>query len=156
MSVNTVENNLDCCVEDVSTTVQRMVRVFQLFERDQIKIYNFTSTQCYTLLALKDSKGMTMQDLSDTMNLNASTMTRIVDKLVKGTFLQRDRHEEDRRIVMVSLTKHGKEAAEKLDSSLGNYYLRILENLPENRISEVLSAAELLIQAFEKANPNCC
>lgn len=149
-------STFDCCIEDVSVTVQRLVRVFQMFERDQIKIFNFTSTQCYTLLALLELKQLTMQDLADKMNLNASTMTRIVDKLVKDKLISRDRHESDRRIVVVKLTETGEEAAKKLDSSLGDYYLRILENLPENQISEVLASVELLLAAFEKANPNCC
>lgn len=146
----------ECCIEDVRDTVQRMVRIIQLFERDQIKIYDFTSTQCYSLIELGKTNQMTMLDLSEKMNLNTSTMTRIVDKLVKRNLVERKRDEADRRIVLVSLTEEGTRSARKLNNSLSRYYERILENLPDGKISSILNSSELLIAAFEKANPNCC
>lgn len=152
------ENNKleECCIEDVRDTLQRMVRMIQLFERDQIKVYDFTSTQCYSLLELEKNNEMTMFDLSEKMNLNTSTMTRIVDKLVKRNLIERKRDASDRRIVLVSLTEEGKRSARKLNNSLSGYYEKILENLPDGKISDVLNSSELLIGAFEKANPNCC
>jgi len=146
----------DCCINEVGEMVQKLVRVFQLFERDQIKVNGFTTTQCYTILELRKNNQLSMNDLSEKMNLNNSTMTRILDNLVRDEFIKREKSEEDRRIVMVSLTKKGQEAADKLNIVLTEYYRKIIENIPEGEVENILNSVGILLNAFDKANPNCC
>ena len=146
----------ECCTEDVGILIQKLVRVMQIFERDQIKPFGFTTSQCYVLLELKKNQGLTMNELSEKMNLSTSTMTRIISNLVRDGYIEREKDQSDRRIVIVKLTEEGIMAAEKLDESIMNYYQKIVYNLPEGKVEEVLNSVELLINAFEKANPNCC
>ena len=147
---------MECCMEDVGTMVQKLVRVMQIFERDQVKPFGFTTSQCYVLLELKKSNNLTMNELSDKMNLNTSTMTRIINNLVRDGYIDRVRDESDRRMVIANLTEEGMKAAENLDESIINYYRKIVNNLPKGQVEEVLKSVELLINAFEKTNPNCC
>lgn len=146
----------DCCVDEMGQVIQRLVRVIQLFERDQIKIYGFTTSQCNTLLEIQRAGSLTMNELSEKMNLNTSTMTRVLDNLVRDKYITRDRDEADRRIVVVSLTEAGQEAASKLSSSVNEYYKKIIDNIPVGQVDEVLNSVNILQKAFEKANPNCC
>jgi MarR family transcriptional regulator, organic hydroperoxide resistance regulator len=146
----------DCCVGEIGETIQRLVRVIQLFERDQIKIYGVTTSQCNTLLEIYKAGSLTMNELSDKMNLNTSTMTRVLDNLVRDKYISRDRSETDRRIVVVSLTETGYEMAQKLSDSVNQYYKKIIENIPEGQVDTVLDSINTLQKAFEKANPNCC
>lgn len=145
-----------CCVDEVGETVKRMVRNFQRLERDHIKSLGFTTTQCYCLLELHKNGALTMQELSDKMKLNSSTMTRIVDKLVRDKFIKRFRGEHDRRIVMVELTEEGSKAADEADCTINAYYEEITKLLPKDDIEDVLNSVSLLMDAFESANPNCC
>lgn len=146
----------ECCIEEVGVMVRKLVRVMQIFERDEIKPFGFTTSQCYALLELKKSNNLTMNELSDKMNLNTSTMTRIINNLVRDDFIQRSRDESDRRIVLVMLTEKGILAAGQLELSIMDYYKKIIVNLPDGQIEDVLKAVSMLIDAFEKANPNCC
>lgn len=146
----------DCCVDEVGEMIQRLVKVIHLFERDQIKVYGFTTSQCNVLLEILKAGSLTMNELSDKMNLNTSTMTRILDNLVRDKYITRDRDESDRRIVVVSLTNSGNEMAQKLKDSVNEYYRKIIENIPEGQLDSVLNSVNLLQSAFEKANPNCC
>ncbi|AOT73020.1 MarR family transcriptional regulator [Geosporobacter ferrireducens] len=136
--------------------IQRLVRVFQLIERDQIKIFGVTSTQCYCLLELLKVERLTMNEISHKMNLDTSTMTRVIDKLVRDQMISRERQEEDRRIVVLELTEKGKDVALQLNQSIRKYYKNIIQNLPEGQVENVLNAVFLLLNAFDKANPNCC
>jgi DNA-binding MarR family transcriptional regulator len=154
-SVNKAVNDT-CCVDEVGEMVQKLVRVFQLFERDQIKVHGFTSSQCYSLIEILKSGGLTMNELSDKMNLDTSTMTRVIDKLVRDKLIKRDRDENDRRIVIVTLTELGQEAALNLSTTVNEYYKKIISNIPMGKTEEVLNAVSILLKAFEKANPNCC
>ncbi len=146
----------ECCIEEVGVMVRRLVRVMQIFERDEVRPFGFTTSQCYALLELKKTSGLTMNELSEKMNLNTSTMTRIMNNLVRDGYVQRSRDEGDRRIVLVELTESGITAAGQLELSIMDYYRKILINLPEGQIEDVLKAVALLIDAFDKANPNCC
>lgn len=146
----------NCCVDEVGEMVQKLVRMFQLFERDQIKVHGFTSSQCYSLIEILKSGSLTMNELSDRMNLDTSTMTRVIDKLVRDELIKRERDEADRRIVLVALTEKGKEAATMLSSSVNEYYKKIISSIPEGTMDDVLRAVSVLLKAFEKANPNCC
>lgn len=149
-------NDENCCIDEVGEMVQKLVRIFQLFERDQIKVHGFTSSQCYTLIEILRAESLTMNELSDKMNLDSSTMTRVIDKLVRDNLIRRERDESDRRIVLVSLTDKGQEAAGKLRSSVNEYYRKIISNMPLGKTDEVLNAVAILLKAFEAANPNCC
>ncbi|MCD2347983.1 MULTISPECIES: MarR family winged helix-turn-helix transcriptional regulator [Clostridium] len=151
---NEVSNN--CCIDEVGEMIQKLVRVFQLFERDQIKIHGFTTTQCYTLLEISKFGSLSMNEISEKMNLNSSTMTRILDKLVRDEYISRSKDDNDKRIVIVSLREKGIEAASKLSDSVKAYYKKIIENIPEGQVEEILKSVNILQKAFEKANPNCC
>lgn len=146
----------DCCLEEIGDTMQRLVRNIRLFERDQIKVYGFTSSQCYTLLELYKQKTLTMNELSIRMNLDSSTMTRIVQILVRDGYISRFRDDDDRRIVVVSLTEQGVKATLELKESIHQFYRDIIVGIPVGDMDAVLSSVTVLMEAFEKANPNCC
>ncbi len=148
--------NDDCCVDEVGALVQRLVRTFQIFERDQIKVFGFTSSQCYSLLGLLKTGSMAMSELSTKMNLDSTTMTRVIDNLVRDGLVERTRDEGDRRYVVIALTDSGKDVATKLDASIRQYYRAIIANLPEGEAMPVLNSVQLLLTAFERANPRCC
>ena len=146
----------DCCIDEVGAVMQKLVRVFQLFERDEIKTYGFTTSQCYTILELYKSGGLTMNELSEKMNLNSSTMTRILDNLVRDKYISRNKDKFDRRIVIVSLTDTGREVAKELNLTVKAYYRKVIANIPTGQVEDVLKSVNILQKAFEKSNPNCC
>jgi len=146
----------DCCLEEMGELVRRLVRAFQMFERDRIRVMGFTFSQCYTLLEASREDGLSMNDLSERMNLDCSTMTRVVDLLVRDGWLERRRGSDDRRKMLVYLTAEGKSMASRIREDIEAYYREVLGNLPEGRVDEVLGAAMLLQEALRKSNPNCC
>lgn len=146
----------DCCVDEVGDIVRKLVRMFQLFERDQIKVHGFTTSQCYTLLEIHKANQISMNELSDKMNLNSSTMTRVLDTLVRDGYIDRQKSAEDRRLVLVSLTSKGIQSADDLNDSVKSYYKKVIEGIPSGKLDDVLQSTGVLIHAFEKSNPNCC
>ncbi len=150
------ENKHYCCIEEVGDTVQHLVRMMQLFERDQIKPHGFTTSQAYVLTQLLKTPSLTMNELSEKLNARTSTMTRVVGTLVRDGLIQRNRDETDRRVVVVELTERGIETSKVLEADIRAYYRKIVDHLPEGQAREVLQSAALLVEAFERANPNCC
>jgi DNA-binding MarR family transcriptional regulator len=146
----------DCCLEDVGKMIQELVHVVQIFERDEIKPHGFTSTQCYVLITLKKEKELTMNELSLRLNLEKSTMTRILNILERDGYVLRTKSDQDKRQVIAALTQKGHAAAEAMTDSIESYYMKIVHHLPEGRVEEVLAAVSYLIHAFKQSNPKCC
>ena len=78
------------------------------------------------LLEIWKSESISMSELSEKMNLNSSTMTRILDNLVRDGYILREKSEEDRRLVLVSLSEKGKDSAVELNETVNAYYKKII------------------------------
>lgn len=145
------EEKYNRCVEDIGELLQKAVRTFQIFERDQIRVHGFTSSQCYIVLEIYKHETLSVNEISEKMCLEISTITRIMNNLVRDGFVFRKKSIYDKRVVEAVLTDSGKEAAVKLQKSISNYYKDVISNLPRGHVREVMSAVELLVTALEKA-----
>ncbi|WP_051569379.1 MarR family winged helix-turn-helix transcriptional regulator [Alkaliphilus transvaalensis] len=144
-------NSSECCVEEIGEVVQKLVRVLQVFEEKRIKAKGFTSSRCYALMTILEKEKITMNDLSERIGLNTSTMTRIINNLVRDGYVERDSDQQDRRIVIVKLTESGKEAARELKEDINDFYKKIIGNIPEGNVMKVLSSVSILLNAFDQA-----
>jgi DNA-binding MarR family transcriptional regulator len=79
-----------------------------------LKPLDLTSQQIGVVLMLASGRARTPQELSREMSYDSGSMTRMIDRLEKKGFLSRMRSEADRRIVELSLTARGLDAAERL------------------------------------------
>ena len=126
-----------------SRLVGELFRKLNLLNRDQKVCYGITLSQCCTIESL--DQGVTL-----------STMTRVVDVLVRDGVVRRESSPGDRRKVCIGLTEEGKNLARKLKKCTEAYTKEILEQIPENRQGQVVESVELLIKAIEFVNPKCC
>lgn len=127
------------------------MRTFQILEKKQIRMHGFTSSQCYILLEIYKHQTLSINEISEKMRLEISTITRIMNNLVRDEFILRKRSAYDKRVVEAILTEKGKAIAQQLQKSIANYYKDVIANLPRGHVREVMSAVELLVNALEKA-----
>ncbi|XFO65169.1 hypothetical protein SPSIL_012780 [Sporomusa silvacetica DSM 10669] len=122
-----------------------------MLEKKQIRMHGFTSSQCYILLEIYKHQTLSINEISEKMRLEISTITRIMNNLVRDELILRKRSVYDKRVVEAILTENGKEIAQQLQKSIANYYKDVIANLPRGHVREVMSAVELLVNALEKA-----
>jgi DNA-binding MarR family transcriptional regulator len=79
-----------------------------------LKPLDLTSPQIGVILFLAAGRARTPLELSREMSYDSGSMTRMLDRLEKKGFLCRTRSDADRRIVELSLTERGRDAAERL------------------------------------------
>ena len=95
--------------EDIVTTVKNLMeeitRGFHVLEKNVSVSCGITPSQWSTLLAFDDKNVLKMNELSKRLALATSTMTRMIDNLVKEGLVERKPDFADRRLVMVHLTK---------------------------------------------------
>jgi len=95
-----------------------------------------------------------MNELSKQMGLTKSTMTRIVNNLVRDGWVEQVKDRRDRRVVCVRLTQKGKEMAEKLNDSSRGWIGRILKHIPREKMDQTVESLKWIVQSIEKEV--CC
>jgi MarR family transcriptional regulator, organic hydroperoxide resistance regulator len=102
-----------------------------------------SKTELLAMLIVDRYGEVIMSQISNYLNAPLSTTTGLINRLVKKGYLQRERSEEDRRIVAIQLTDQGKSMMTEVKTSLETYL---------ERIKVVLSAEErqFILQIFLK------
>jgi len=142
--------DLDTYVQEFGELLSVMIRSFGAFERSEIFCSGVTMSQCSTILGIGKNGTMTMHALSEWMSLATSTMTRIVDNLVRDGYIARAQDPQDRRVVQVSLTEEGLKLFEAIMQIYHEYHRRIVENIPADRLRQVVESLAMLIEAIKK------
>lgn len=102
-------------------------------------------TEIHTIEAIGMYHPRTMTEVANDLNITVGTLTTAITKLVKKGYVERTRGEEDRRSVMIALTRKGKLA------------YRVHEKFHQDMISETIKGLtdeeeEILIRSLEKVN----
>jgi DNA-binding MarR family transcriptional regulator len=143
------------CVK-FSDLIGRLIRSLSLLERDQKVCCGTTMSQCYTIEALARERALSMHELSRNMGVTMSTMTRVIDILVRDGVVDRKSSSEDRRIVCVELTAKGTDLARKLRDCADDYSKQILNLVPAEHRAEVVKSLVLLADAVDKVRCGEC
>lgn len=102
-------------------------------------------TEIHTIEAIGMYHPRTMTEVANDLNITVGTLTTAITKLVKKGYVERTRGEEDRRSVMIALTRKGKLA------------YRVHEKFHQDMINETIKGLadeeeEVLIRSLEKVN----
>jgi len=102
-------------------------------------------TEIHNIEAIGMYHPRTMTEVANDLNITVGTLTTAITKLVKKGYVERTRGEEDRRSVMIALTRKGKLA------------YRVHEKFHQDMISETIKGLtdeeeEVLIRSLEKVN----
>jgi DNA-binding MarR family transcriptional regulator len=137
----------------------RMNRFFQkvmILERAEKFCYGVTLSQAYAIGFIAKNGQLTMNELSQELGLALSTLTRIVDVLVRDQIVARRQSEHDRRKVLVELTPAGNELAEKLNECTEKFWKRIFDKIPERDQEPVTEHLKMLLHLLEESENRCC
>ena len=131
-------------------TVTGLYQRFNALQRGEKRCFGVTLSQCLTLELLHQRGPLTIRDLAAQLGLDATTVTRAVDVLVRDQNLLRERDEKgDRRRVFVSLTGRGRALAERLEDCADAYCKRILARIPQESREDVIHALRVLVDAID-------
>lgn len=102
-------------------------------------------TEIHTIEAIGMYNERTMSEVAQKLKITVSTLTTAINKLIKKGYVERKRIEEDRRVVLIKLTKRG-----KLAFRLHQKFHREMINNAIEGLSE--SEEEILISSLNKIN----
>jgi DNA-binding MarR family transcriptional regulator len=108
----------------------------QAFFSTELADYSATEINIWKILGIKGQ--CKMRDISNLLNIPNSTTTSIVDRMVKNDVIQRNRTEEDRRVVFISLTEKGHQYWNMAVEQIINVYEYMLSLLSDEDQDDLL------------------
>jgi DNA-binding MarR family transcriptional regulator len=135
---------------EFSGLIGHLIRSLSLLERDQKICCGTTMSQCYTIETLAQKGTLSMNELAQHMGVTISTMTRVVDVLVRDGVVSRGSNPKDRRQVRIGLTDKGNDLARQLEGCSDEYSKQILNQVPPEHRGGVLKSLRLIADAIDK------
>jgi DNA-binding MarR family transcriptional regulator len=142
-------------VENFHRQIIELVKKYQFRDRDQILCYGISVSQCYILETLHTCGALTVNELARKMYLSTSTITRVVDQLVKKGYVSRREDKEDRRIRLIKLTAAGEALYQESWQNIFQSEKTILENFPPENRDMLIDFLRKLNQAVENWQTYC-
>lgn len=130
-------------VQDVIYSFRDVNRFFYKQMWQHANELGVTIVQLQILKILSDKPNISLQELTKKMRTGKSTVSSIVDRLVKADYVKREQSEEDRRAIVLSLTKLGE--TKKVEGH-GLFIKRLsrLNEIDEADIEKLIELHELI------------
>jgi len=117
----------------------------------QLLKVSLTSSQIKVLSTFFDHDVFTMTELSRVNGVSVSTMTSMVDRLIQGGLLERQRDDADRRIVLVGLSAAGKKMLDHLTKVRRRELEKFLVKLTPGEVREFRDSIETVARYLAQA-----
>ena len=104
--------------------------------------------KCFRLMSSEES--LNNQEISKRMKLSPGRVTRIMDGLVDKGYMEREIYKKDRRNMILSLSRKGKNLAHKINGAYVKVHQDILKEIEVSQHVPLLIAMEHLLAAVER------
>jgi DNA-binding MarR family transcriptional regulator len=112
--------------------------------------YNMTLGQFFTGWILRNHGSMKMSELAEKLRTSLSTATGLIDRMVKGGHVERERVDTDRRLVKIQLTRKGQQVVDKFHKQKLNQFRSMLSALNEKERVQYLKLVKKLVEGLDK------
>ena len=128
---------------------QFLIDLQSLF-RTSTKKLNVTLPQI-TLISSIPIDGINMSTLCHRIGVDNSTLTRLIDILIRNKIVRKIRNPNDSRSFIVLLTKNGEKLQYKIEQEIDRFGSKLYSKIPmedQDEIKEVLSTLHWLISKY--------
>lgn len=146
--------NINAALNEILVKLFRNITVIEERSLKRGEYKNVTVNDMHVIEAIGIGEPKNMTAVARTLAVTTGTLTISVNSLVKKGLVERVRSEEDRRVVLVSLSKSGKQAYEyhqKFHNEMVDTVLQSLNEEEKNVLAKALSRlSEYFQQCIEK------
>jgi len=114
------------------------------------KQHNLLEAEFKCLRLMSSEENPNNKEIAEKMNLSPSRITRIMDGLIEKGYMVREINNADRRNMVLSLSRRGKNLTNKLNSAFIEIHKEILNEIDNSQHESLIIAMENLHSAIEK------
>jgi DNA-binding MarR family transcriptional regulator len=134
--------------------LQILIRRFGLLEKEGAQCCGVSLIQSHILFEVQRSGKPSLNELSSSLGLDNSTLSRHIQGLVERNLVNRTPSSTDRRYIAITLTPDGERYENDIAGQMNVYIQEILSNVPQDKRGQVLESIDLILEAMQ--NSSCC
>ena len=142
---------MDKDLNKIHTLMRQLFGLVHRLEDEAIKASEFSDlsrAEISAIMAIGTGRPKTMTHVANILEINVSTLTTTINKLVKKGYVERLRDDKDRRIVKIGLSEKGIAAATERDSFMGELLRGAVEQVEPDKLRYFISAIDNINQYF--------
>jgi DNA-binding MarR family transcriptional regulator len=111
-------DNLERDAAALFAAMTDLLRVYQFRDRDKVGYHGLTITQSYVMEIVIRRTRLTLNELAAEMNLDKSTMSRVVDGLERKQAIKRTANPADGRSTLIEATPSGRPRRQRIEADI--------------------------------------
>ncbi len=115
----------------------------------QSKRFELPDAELRCLMLFKNERYLTSKNISLTMNVSKSRMTKIIAGLLDKELIKRIKDPEDSRVSLISLTSYGKEKLSEIKAFQDELHQVVLSQVDDDERKKLLTTLDLLKACME-------
>ncbi|MEM6806522.1 MAG: MarR family transcriptional regulator [Bacteroidota bacterium] len=134
-------NNL----QETSSLERQLLMMRDAFRQHQNEIrkkYKISANEMEIILYVNDFGPQRMKGVGEQFKIKFSTLTSLVDKIERLNLVKRVNSKEDRRSILVTITKKGKKMLEEYNSQIKSLADRITEITQSEDLPQIVATLE--------------
>lgn len=135
-------------VEQIIEVIPMMMRIIRAKFRER-RLANLNVAQFRVMVFLNNNTGASLSNLASSVGLTLPAMSSLVDNLVSRNLVAREKNDEDRRKVTLSLTQEGHRELEKAYRYTQRFFEDKLSSLSDEDLDTVLRSMQILRDLFQ-------
>ena len=135
--------------DDVLIALRRVIRATDLHSKYLSKTVGLTAPQLLILQSLRESEDLPVGELANKVSLSQATVTSIVDRLEKKSFVRRERSQTDKRKVLVQLAELGVVALKDSPTPLQENFVRQFNDLQDWEQTMMIASLQRVAQMMD-------
>jgi DNA-binding MarR family transcriptional regulator len=112
---------------------------------------NLTARQYVVLVAAAHKDGSSQQDIIDSTGIDRSTVSQVVQTMIRKGLLKRRRTREDARAYAITLTPYGRDVLKASEPIVGRIDEALISALPAPRAQAFVESLRLIVGALDPA-----
>lgn len=136
-------------IDEVLIALRRVIRALDLHSRYLVKTSGLTSPQLLVMQSIRSKGQVSSGELANNVNVSQATVTTILDRLEKKGFIQRERSQEDKRKVLITLTDLGLESIKESPQPLQESFIRQFQDLHNWEQTQIISSLQRVAQMMD-------
>lgn len=135
-------------LEELAIKVHRammdLVRVYQFRDRDRVCCYDVSVSQSHALDRLRRLGPLTVNEFAESLYIEKSTASRLIDGLESRGYATRTRSADDRRRFEIAITRSGERLAARVEDDMIRAQAAVLEGFTPDEQATIARALEKL------------
>ena len=131
--------------DSVMIALRKIIQAIDMNSKKLVKRVGLTGPQLVILHEITRHEKVSTGEIAQAVSLSQATVTGILERMEKQRLLTRQRSDSDKRRVMVSITKTGKQILEKSPPLMQEAFVEKFGSLKEWEQMMILSALQRLV-----------